>query len=175
MNDFVNPNTRSISLPIGCKDLIDVVAIRNCKPDTHCKHTRFGDHLAVIERDLPRLLQPTGKFPRVVIATHYRKHLEEDRGYVSVIQGCVSEGPVVDAICKDRSQEQLVQSAFAKKRISPVLEPKRLRSKRSLTRYPLPTDIFVAAQLIGEIFRAGYGLDNRTMIALDCLYEANAV
>ena len=49
MSDFVNYNKRSVTLPFGCKDLAELLALKSSSSDTTLKHeklTAIGEHIS---------------------------------------------------------------------------------------------------------------------------------
>ena len=63
------------------------------------------------------------------------------------------------------SQERAVRAVFDEAGTSPLAEPVgRWKASKKLATYPLPPDPSMAARLIGQVFRLGYGLDDLASI-----------
>ena len=64
VSEFIQQSKRSIELPLGRKDLIDVEGIRNWKPTVNPDWPPAKtDQLAYMEDCLTRLLQSAGNVP----------------------------------------------------------------------------------------------------------------
>ena len=75
MNEFVNFGKRSVDLPAGCKDLIDV--LRSAK-----RTTCSVQGIANVARHLPSLLESSAKSKNLVITWHEMNyvHLMNEQG-----------------------------------------------------------------------------------------------
>src|SRR5579862_5018088 len=161
MSEFIQQSKRSVELPLGCRDLIDIQDIRDWKsvndPDWLVP---AEDKLAYMEGYLTRLLQQAGKCPLVLISRH------QDRGNVLVVRDVDLVVPVVFASRNGGTQEQAVRAVFEEAGISEITEPVgRWKAKRSL-KYPLAADPSIAAQFIAGVFRMGYGLGDLASISM---------
>lgn len=162
MSDLVQRSKRSIELPLGCKDLIDVEDMRSWKgaslPDWFKPPTT--DRLAYMEGFLARRLESAGKSILVVMSRHL------DQGQLSVDADSDLIEPVIFAVWNGATQEQTIRDVFEEARISRATEPVgRWKGKRSL-KYLLPIDPSKAVRLIGEVFRMGYGLGDLSFVSL---------
>jgi hypothetical protein len=162
MSDFVQRSKRSIELPLGCKDLIDVEGIRNWKaaslPDWFKPPTK--DQLAYMEGYLARRLESAGKSMLVVISCRLYQ------GQISVYEDSGLTAPVVLALWNGAAQEQTLRNVFEEADIPSVNEPVgRWKAKLAL-QYLLPIDPSKAVQLIGEVFRIGFGLSDHSVVSL---------
>jgi len=170
MSDFIQRSNRSIALPLGCKDLMDVEAIRDWKaashPDVFKPLTK--DHLAFVEDFLAERLETAGHSTLVGIWRFL------DRGQIFVHKDPELVVPVVVAIWNGPAQEQAIRGTFEDAGISAATEPiGRWKEGKRLLKYLLPTATSKAAQLIGEVLRVGYGLNNLSMVSL-YYHERNA-
>ena len=160
MSDFVQPSERSIELPLGCKDLMDVEGVHHwkaaCRPDWFTSPKE--DRLAYIEGYLARQLELAGKSALVAVSRHL------DRGHVFIHADDDLSANVVFAKWNSAEQEQMLRGVFDEAGIPAVADPVgRWKAKKSL-KYLLPTDSCVAVRLIGEVFRNGYGLTEHSLI-----------
>ena len=160
MTKFVQKSERSIELPLGCRDLIDVGDVRDWKPVTHPDWlTQTTDRLAYIEGYLARLLQ-SGSSPKVVVISRF-----QDLGQVMVISDPNIVASVLFAIWHNAAQKQALDGVFEEAGLTPVAEPGRWKSEHSF-KYLLPADASAASQLIGEVLRGGYRLGDLSVINL---------
>ena len=161
MSEFIQQSNRSVELPLGCKDLIDVQDIRDWKSVTRPDWLLLTkDRLAYMEGYLTRLLQQAGKSPLVLISRH------QDGGSVLVVRDVDLVVPVVFVSWNGATQEHAVRAVFEQAGISPITEPVgRWKAKHSL-KYPLATDHSIAAQFITGVFRMGYGLGDLASISM---------
>jgi len=161
MSEFVQKPARSIELPLGCKDLIDVSEIRNWRPGVRLRFLAPStDKLAYIGGYLTRLLKSAGTSHVVCISRF------QDKGQVTVIRDPDLGRPVLFALWHNVAQQQALRALFDEAGLSPISEPVgRWKGKRSL-RYPLPSGPSAAARFICEVLRAGYGLNDLAVIRL---------
>src|SRR5437588_116481 len=114
---FPNP-TRSVDLPQGCKDLMDVEDIRNWTSLANQSWRAWpSDQLAYMEGFLAGILHEAGRSPLVCISAH------SDRGHVMVRPDPDPAGPAVFAHCSGKAQKQAVKAVFEEARISPIEGP----------------------------------------------------
>jgi len=157
MNKFVQKSERSVELPLGCKNLIDVGEVRDWTPVTHPNWTPTTDRLPYIEGYLARLFQ-LGNSAKVVVISRF-----QDLGQVMVRSGPNIVASVLFAIWHNAAQRQALDGVFEQAGLTPVAEPGRWKAKHSF-QYLLPEDSCAASQLIGEVFRTGYGLGDFSVI-----------
>jgi hypothetical protein len=161
MKNFPEMPKRSIELPLGCKDLFDLEAVRNWKPAPHVEWRRgTWDRLAYIEGQLAEMLQPGGK-PKVVMVSR-----SLDRGHIMIILDPDLDASVLFASWHSAAQEQALRQVFEEAGTPSAAEQVgRWKSENSL-KYFLPAEPAKAARFIGEVLRAGYGLVERSLINL---------
>src|SRR2546428_11532429 len=107
MSEFIQKSNRSIELPLGCKDLIDVEEIRNWKPAGRSNWSTWKeDQLAYLEGYVTRLLESAGKSTLVGISRHL------DWGQVMVIPDADLVASVIFASWNGAAQEQAVRDVF---------------------------------------------------------------
>jgi hypothetical protein len=160
--------TRSVELPPGCKDLIDLDDIRNWTSlADQSWPPRTTDQLAYMEGFLARLLQSCGRSPLVCISAH------PDRGHVMVRPDPDPAGPALYPESSGPGQKKAVPAAFEEAGIQPITKPAGHWRKRCPILYPLPGEPAAAARFIGQIFRSAYGLSDLAPISF--LYSRSAI
>ncbi len=161
MKEFIGKPSRSIELPLGCKDLTDVPDKRNWKPVARPNWpNREVDQLEYLEGRLARLLELAGKSVLVGVSRH------QDRGEILVIPDADLCMAVIFASWNGAAQERAIRTVFNEASSAQVPEPVgRWKAKRAL-KYRLPSHPPEAAHFIGELFRAGYGLDDLASVSL---------
>ena len=161
MSKLVQKSKRSLELPLGCKDLIDVDSIRNwSKLDRPDWPKRTLDQLAYMEGYLAGLLQSAGKTALVCVGR------SENRGTIMVVPASDLPGSVVFAMWNSAAQEQALRAVFDEARISPLVEPVGRYKANKCLKYPPPPGPSDAARFLGGLFRAGYGLEDLAPITL---------
>ena len=149
MNEFVNYGKRSITLPEGCKDLIDV--LRLDKPASGPARAEPGS-LADVEAHIARQLQAAAKFSALLIFWgHAVNHIQ-----VVLIQGRLS----LRANMEDWGPtEAAVREMFEQAGIPMVGEPLKTPAAPTPVRgWQLPRSAGAAAGLVCGLLRTGYGL-----------------
>jgi hypothetical protein len=154
MNTFKTDPKRTIELPIGCKDLIDLDDIRNWTsladqswpPPT-------TDQLAYMEGFLSQILEACRPSPFVIMSAH------TDRGHVMVLPDRFSAGPALYPESSGPGQKTTVPATFVELGIEPTQRTGRW-GKKCPVLYPLPSDPSAAASFIAQIFRTAYGLND---------------
>ena len=167
MSEFIQRSDRSIELPLGCKELLDLEEIRNWKRGTRHNRSKLStDKLAYLEGYLAGLLDSFGGHVLVGVS------LFQGRNHLHVLPDSALADPVLFASWNGAAQEQTVRTALNDAGLQPASEPVgRWRAKRTL-KYLLPRDSSLAAKLIGEVFRTGYGLADLAEVSVWC-HEAN--
>jgi hypothetical protein len=166
MGKLVNYKKRSVELPPGCKDLVDVLRkvskSKTCRPiksqwvpvpKPEQIATRGLDHIL---RFMTRVLESTAKF------TSLKIELPDREAAISVLRH--SRPGILDLmlfVCRDTEEERAIRAFFAQQQVAATVDylcrPVTPSSTRGL-RYPLPQDATAASSLIGDFLRAVHGL-----------------
>lgn len=166
MGKFVNYKKRSVELPPGCKDLMDVLLkvskSKTSQPVTTQwvpipKPEQIATHgLDHILRFMTRVLESTAKFTSLNIELPGRE------AAISVYRH--SEQGTLDLmlfVYRDTEEERAIRAFFAGHQVVPTVDylpgPVTSTSLRGLL-YPLPQDATEAANLIGDFLRTVHGL-----------------
>jgi hypothetical protein len=154
MSDFPQMPKRSLELPFGCKDLIDVETIRNWKPvaDRVRPFRATIDRLAYVEGQIAELLRLGGTAKLVSVSRHH------DHGQLMVISDPDLSVSAVFAHWRDAHEEEALRKVFEEQGISSITGPVGGWKTKDALRYILPSEPLDAARLIGQVFCNGYGL-----------------
>lgn len=154
MSDFPQMPKRSLELPLGCKDLMDVESIRNWKPvvDRGRPFRATTDRLAYIEGQVAELLQLAGTSKLVSVGRY------EDHGQVMVISDPDLSASAIFAHWRNALEQEAVRNVFEEHAIPAIIEPVGRWKTKDALKYTLPAEPSDAARLIGRVFCAGYGL-----------------
>jgi hypothetical protein len=147
MNEFVNFRKRSIELPAGCKDLIDMLP-----PPRETRMPVEG--FAHIERYLSRIFQAGAKRRSVIVwSLDYQEHV-----HVSNRDGVLSLMVVVDT--QDAIREEAVLRLFREAGVIPVRDEDGRGDGIQLRAliYPLTPSVPAAADLIRSLLQGVYGI-----------------
>ncbi len=161
MSQFVNFNKRSVTLPPGCKDLIDVLASTRKKrkassvPETFAPleihKERFPSAgLAQLERFVGLLLHPRGEACVIQIAAEALSN--PVTLYCSKAEKMA--GIVLDP--RDVPQEEAVRSFFHSRATGSLLESAHEGTATLL--YPLPRHVAAASALVRELIQEVFAL-----------------
>jgi hypothetical protein len=175
MNPFVNLQKRSIQLPKGCKDLMDVLRpprARGAVGETLSYGEPFPKPdrmetggLAHVEHYVSRLLQSAAKRKTLLISS-----LDWEAWCVLAhYDGVLTVTVFVE--CSDSVREEAVRSLFVEAGINPTTDYVMSNEgvpMRGLA-YPLPADAPRATQLTADLMRRAYGLADEA--GLDFLYD----
>ncbi|MEI7935246.1 MAG: hypothetical protein WCK27_01035 [Verrucomicrobiota bacterium] len=149
MNKFVNYGKRSITLPEGCKDLIDV--LRLDEPAAGPTRAEPGS-LADVEAHIARQLQAAAKFSALLIFWgHAVNHIQVVliHGRLSLRANMEDWGPT----------EAAVREMFEQAGIVLVGKPLKTPAAPTPVRgWPLPRSAGAAAGLVCGLLRRGYGV-----------------
>jgi hypothetical protein len=149
MNEFVNYGKRSITLPEGCKDLIDV--LRLDKPTSGPDPGEPGG-LADVEAHIARQLQAAAKFSILLILWGHAVNIIQVvliEGTLNLWAGMEAWGPT----------EAAVREVFEHAGIPLAGEPlKTLAAPTQVLGWQLPGSAGAAAGLICDLLRSGYGV-----------------
>src|SRR5258705_13932077 len=149
MKGFVNFGKRSVQLPAGCKDLIDLIEPSKRRPvSTLTTHAAQG--LKDIGKHLSGLLGPGTKCKNLAITWHENNYLQ-----------LINEEGVLSALVvvhENTGREQAIRAFFAAASLAPFLDEAVGHSFVRVLRYPLPEGTSKIEQLVFSLLRAGYGL-----------------
>jgi len=149
MNKFVNFGKRSVALPAGCKDLIDVLQ----QPKRHPASTltvRSAEGLADVAKHLLRLLELGAKFRYLVITWDEMNAVQ-----------LMNEEAVLTALAvvhENTHREQAVRGVFGAAGLAPILDEAVAGLAVRVLGYPLPDGACSIEELISDLLRTGYGL-----------------
>ena len=161
MSDFIQRSDRSIQLPLGCKDLFDVAEIQNWKPGTGHNQPKIStDKLAYVEGYLAATLDSLGGHVLVGI------HVFQGRSYIHLLPDPALAAPVLFASWNGAAQEQALRTALNDAGLEPAPEAVGRWKARQTLKYLLPADSSLAAKLIGQLFRTGYGLSDLAEVSI---------
>jgi hypothetical protein len=149
MNKFVNYGKRSISLPEGCKDLVDV--LRLDKPASGPARAEPGS-LADVEAHIARQLQAAAKFGALLILWgHATNHIQVVliEGTLSLRASMESWGPTEAAV---REVFEHADIPLAGNPLKTTAAPTPVRG------WQLPRSAGAAAGLVCGLLRRGYGV-----------------
>ena len=149
MNKFVDFGRRSVELPAGCKDLIDVLQQAKRHPPSTLT-VRLAEGLTDVAKHFTWLLELGAKSRFLVITWH-------EMNYVQLM----NQAGVLTALAivhENTHREQAVRGVFGAAGLAPILDDAPDgRSVRALG-YPLPDDASRIEELISDLLRTGYGL-----------------
>ena len=150
MNEFVNMGKRSIELPAGCKDLIDVLqpAKRHALDNLTISLAEGG--LADLAKHLANLLEQGKKTKNLGITWHELNYLH-----------LVNEGLFLTALLvvhDNTHREQAVRAVFAVAGLAPIRDEAVNGWSVRVLGYPLPAGASNIEELISDLLRKGYGL-----------------
>ncbi len=149
MNQFINYKKRSVELPAGCKDLIDVLHL--AKREASSTFTSQSGRLADVAKHLSALLKPGAKSRNVAITWRQMNylHLMNEEGGLTALA----------IVHEDTAREPAVRGVFEAAGIAPILdEAVAGASFVRVLAYPLPSRAPAVEQLISDLLRRGYGL-----------------
>jgi len=161
MNEFVNYNQRGVSLPRGCKDLID--ALRQQHPHVAVERQMPAGNFGDLGQYMSRLLNSRATVRRVVIsAVRATIHLEFGPFVMGYRPAGLSALVFVDET--DPLQEPAVRAVFEEADIPLFNEFGSTGTAGPMwaLRYPLPNVASDAQTLIEELLCRGFGLTRHT-------------
>lgn len=147
MNEFINFRKRSIELPAGCKDLVDVLP-----PPRETRMPVEG--FAHVERYLSRIFQAGAKRRSVIIwSLDYQEHVR-----VSNRDGVLALMVLVDT--QDAIREKAVTKLFRDAGVTPVrdVDGRGDGVPLRVLIYPLTPSVPAAADLIRSLLQGIYGI-----------------
>jgi hypothetical protein len=149
MNKFVNFGKRSVELPAGCKDLIDVLQRAKRDPaSTLTIHSAEG--LGDVANHLFRLLEAGAKSRYLAVTWHEMNYVE-----------LMNEGGAVTALAvvhEITHREQAVREVFKAASLKPIHDEAAAGWSIRVLVYPLPADECILRELVSDLLRKGYGL-----------------
>ena len=151
MNEFVNFGKRSVELPAGCKDLIDVLQQAKRHPASTLT-VRSAEGLADVAKHLLRLLELGAKSWYLVITWH-------EMNYVELM--IMNEEAVLTALAvvhENTHREQAVRGVFGAAGLTPIIDEAVAGWSVRVLGYPLPDGASSIEELISDLLRTGYGL-----------------
>jgi len=150
LNKFVNFGKRSIRLPAGCKDLINVLQSAK-EPPAPTLTTRSVEGLAGLARHLDNLTEAGAKTKNLAISWHgelNHVHLTNEQGIINAI-----------TVIHDNTQrEQAVREVFEEAGLAPMLDKYVAGFCVRVLRYSFPAGESNIGGVIAEVLRRGYGL-----------------
>ena len=152
MKGFVNFGKRSVQLPAGCKNLIDLIEPSKRRPlstfTTHAAQVAQG--LRDIGEHLSGLLGSGAKYKNLVITWHENNylHLMNEEGVLTALV----------VVHENTGREQAIRAFFAAAGLAPFLDEAVGHCFVRVWRYPLPEGTSKIEQLVFSLLRAGYGL-----------------
>ena len=164
MNKFVDFGKRSVELPAGCKDLIDVLQLTKRRPvSTLATHPAEG--LGDLAKHLSSLLEPGAKSRSLVITWH-------EMNYVQLMnqEGVVTALAIVD---EKTRREQAVRGVFGAAGLTPILDEAVAGWSMRMLGYTLPGGAPSTEELISDLLRNGYGLAENARLELG-FWESDA-
>ncbi len=159
MNKFVNFGKRSIDLPVGCKDLADVLLRAKERPAPSLT-TCSVEGLAGLTRHLNNLTETGAKTENLAISWHddpNHVHLTNEQGIINAI-----------IVIHDNTQlEQAVREVFEEAGLAPILDKSVAGFCVRVLRYSLAGEPSIG-ELIPELLRRGYGLAENVRLEIGC-------
>ena len=157
MNKFVNFGKRSVELPAGCKDLIDVLQqVKRRRVSVLAASSAEG--LEDLAQHLSILLEPGSKSRNLAITWHEMNylHLKNEEGMLTAL-----------AVIHDNTRrEPAVRRVFSAAGLAPILDEAVAGGSVRLLSYPLPGDAFSIERLVSDLLRLGYGLAENVRLEL---------
>jgi len=149
MSEFVNFGKRSVELPAGCKDLIDVLQQAKGQPASTLT-VRSAEGLRDVAKHLLRLLELGAKCRYLVITWH-------EMNYVQLMnqEGELTAQAVVH---ENTHREQAVRGVFGAAGLAPIVDEAVAGWSVRVLGYPLPEGASIIEELISDLLRTGYGL-----------------
>ncbi len=153
MSNFVDYGKRSVALPAGCKDLIDVLRLRERNAEPHLTKAVELGGLGDVETFIARQLQAAASFSNLLILWG---------SGVDNIQAALMDGVLnLFAIMRAKGpREAAVRAVFQHVGVALATgEPiNALDAQTRVLRYQLPSNAGIAARLICDVLRRGYGV-----------------
>jgi hypothetical protein len=149
MNKFVDFGKRSVELPAGCKDLIDMLQPTSPRPvSTLAIHSAEG--LGDVAKHVSILLEPGAASRNLVITWDQKNYLHLMNG-----DGMLT---VLAVIHENTFREQAVRVVFDAIGLAPIHDEAVAGWSVRVLRYPLPGSALAIEELVCELLRTGYGL-----------------
>jgi hypothetical protein len=156
MNPFVNPNKRSIALPAGCKDLIDVLQMAREELEIIRPERLESSGLAHVPRYVTKVIESLAKSVTLYIGSLQGKHaitVHRSASEFSII-------PLMDM----KVREKAVEEFFARKGIeasADFLIGQPAKTTRILG-FPMPGQRSDAVALTIDLLREVYEFDDES-------------
>jgi hypothetical protein len=151
MNEFVNFGKRSVVLPAGCKDLIEVLQQSKRHPTpawSVCPVEGLGD----VGKHLHGLLELGAKSKYLAVSWHEMNYnhilLMNEDGVLSSLM----------VIHEDNHREQAVRGVFSAAGLGPIRDEAVAGWSVRVLKYPLPDAVSRIEELISDLLRTGFGL-----------------
>jgi len=170
MAQFVNYKKRNFTLPLGCKDLIDLLVpsrrqTKGRSPPPDIKEERFATcGMSEIGRCVSILLQPRRKFSLVTVTSqqlHFSVRLyrfrDEPLGAIALLN-------------EDTPREQAVRTFFERQGMDYIHSASRAAHGVGCLVYPLPSEASGVIRLTTELLRSVYGMSDEAGLDFYC-YE----
>lgn len=162
MNPLIDAQKRSIELPFGCKDLVDVLASANREPNSKAGW-KLLNGLQETERYLAGLLlTPTALLYLEISITHTQHRLQL--------------APIRDQLCillsidgSDKGRLSRIRNFFSDAQIPAIVDVMGSISvidanSRRILILPLPVVAVDAAELIARVLREGFAVSEEAQI-----------
>ncbi len=155
MNRFVDFGKRSINLPEGCKDLIDVLGAAKRQP---VQGTESVVGIANLAKFLPGIVESAAKSKSILITWRESVyvHLMNEQGVISA----------VIIISESTGREQAVREIFTEAGLSPAYDEAPTSTSICALRYPLPSDYSKIEKLVFDLLRRGFGLSEDVTVQI---------
>src|SRR4051812_17985858 len=129
MNEFVNFRKRSVELPTGCKDLIDVLDQAKRHPESTLI-VSSGERLTDVARHVRRLLEPETKSRYLVITWDQMNYLQ-----LMNQEGALTAQAVVH---ENTHRAQAIRAVFGAVNLVPISDEAAAGGCVRVLRYALP-------------------------------------
>jgi len=163
MSQFVNYQKRSLTLPSGCKNLIDVLTLPRQQPKGNIPACGFPSldikedrvptaGLAQVRRYVSMLLQSRGELFTVSVTAHNFKFP------VTLYRIKRDQTVAIMVVTNETRQERAIRTFFEQQGLEAIFDQVETSDARRGLAYPLPFDVARVTSLTTELLRSVYGL-----------------
>ncbi len=166
INEFVNFGKRSVELPPGCKDLIDVLRPPKRRPVLSTVTIREGQSLRRVSKQVRELLAEGTRPRNLVIAwggTDY-VHLINQKQVLSAMA----------VVHEKTGHEQSVRGAFSTAGLTPISDEVVAGGAIHVLHYSMSVSTTVVDRLIPDLLHNGYGLTRKSKYQLGYWEDENS-